>query len=133
VSKASLRGNLHLGKEGEDIARDFLSARGYRIITRNFRTRSGEIDIIAADGPVICFVEVKTRRQERFGAPGESVQRLKQRHMAKAAVQYLKSRHLLDAPSRFDVVSIEFTAARPRIDLIQSAFVLDENDEVSDV
>ena len=125
--------NQYLGKEGEALALDFLSGRGYRIISRNFRTRSGEIDIIAADGGTVCFIEVKTRRQARFGAPEESVQRRKQRHMARAATYYLKSRRLLDSPSRFDVVSIEFTDDRPRISLIQGAFVLDENDEVSDV
>ena len=133
MSKANLKGNLHLGKAGEDLARDFLSARGYRIIARNYRTRSGEIDIIAFDGPTICFIEVKTRQQARFGAPEEAVQRMKQRHMSRAAIYFLKSKHWLDAPSRFDVVSIAFTDAQPKISLIQSAFVLDENDEVSDV
>jgi len=125
--------NLYLGKEGEDLALDFLSAHGYRIISRNFRTRFGEIDIIAADGQTICFIEVKTRRQLRFGSPEESVQRRKQRHMAKAAIYFLKNNRLLDSPSRFDVVSVEPTDAKPRISLIQGAFVLDENDEVSDV
>jgi putative endonuclease len=125
--------NQNLGKEGEGLALDFLSGRGYRIISRNFRTRFGEIDIIAADGPTVCFIEVKARKQARYGAPEEAVQRQKQRHMAMAAIYYLKSKHLLDAPSRFDVVSIEYTGAHPQISLIQGAFVFDENDEVSDV
>ena len=128
-----LKTNQNLGKEGEGLADQFLSGRGYHILSRNFRTRFGEIDIIAADGPTICFIEVKARRQARYGAPEEAVQRQKQRHMVKAAIYYLKSNHLLDAPSRFDVVSVEFTAAQPQISLIQGAFVLDENDEVSDV
>ena len=127
------KANHYLGKEGEDLAFDFISSRGYRIISRNYRTRFGEIDIIAADGPTICFIEVKTRRQARYGLPEEAVQRYKQRHMVKAAIHFLKSKHLMEGPSRFDVVSIEFTDDQPQISLIQSAFVLDENDEVSDV
>jgi putative endonuclease len=125
--------NQKTGKEGEDLALAFLLKRGCRIIARNFRTRFGEIDIIAADGSTICFIEVKTRQQARYGAPEDSVVRYKQRHMAKVATQFLQSRHLLDAPCRFDVVSVDETGTQPQIDLIQSAFVLDENDEVSDV
>jgi putative endonuclease len=111
VSKTS----QNLGKTGEGLALDFLSARGYRIISRNFRTRFGEIDIIAADGRTICFIEVKTRRQARYGAPEEAVQGWKRRHMVKAAVIFLKSNHLLEEPSRFDVVSIGLTDEQPRI------------------
>jgi len=131
--KTSLKANLYLGKAGEDLALDFLSGRGYRVISRNYRTRFGEIDIIAYDGPAVCFIEVKTRSQARFGAPEEAVQRRKQRHMVKAATYFLTSNDLLESPSRFDVVSIYFTGAQPQITLIQSAFVLDENDRVNDV
>jgi putative endonuclease len=125
--------NQNLGKAGEDLALDFLSRRGYRIIARNYRTRYGEIDIIAVDGDTFCFIEVKMRRQIRYGAPEESVSRLKQRHMVRAATCFLKDRDLLERPSRFDVVSVDHTGPDPKIELIQAAFVLDENDEVSDV
>ena len=128
-----LKTNQNVGKEGEDLAVEYLCGRGYRIIARNFRTRFGEIDIIAADGPTVCFIEVKTRQQLRYGAPEDAVQRHKQRHMVKAALYFLKARHLLDAPSRFDVVSIAITGGKAQITLIRSAFLLDENDEVSDV
>jgi putative endonuclease len=129
VSKTS----LYLGKEGEDLALAFLAKRGYRCIARNFRTRSGEVDIIAADGPTVCFIEVKTRRGAACGSGADSVMPYKQRRIAQAALRFLQSRHLLDAPCRFDVVSIDRAGTEPRIDLIQNAFVLDENDEVSDV
>lgn len=122
-----------LGKQGEDLALAFLLKQGYRCIARNFRTRSGEIDIIAADGPTICFIEVKTRRQGSCGSGADSVIRYKQRHIAKVATQFLQSRHSLDAPCRFDVVSVDYRDQEPRVSVIQNAFVLDENDEVSDV
>ena len=125
--------NQNLGKAGEDLAADFLCKRGYRIIARNYRTRSGEIDIIAQDGNTVCFVEVKMRCQTQYGSPEESVSRLKQRHMARVAIYFLKDRDLLESPSRFDVVSIDHVGPDPQIELIQGAFVLDENDEVSDV
>jgi putative endonuclease len=125
--------NQNLGKAGEDIALDFLCKRGYRIIARNYRTRYGEIDIIADDGGTVCFVEVKMRCQTRYGSPEESVSRLKQRHISRAAMSFLKDRDQLESPSRFDVVSIDHSGPERQIELIQGAFVLDENDEVSDV
>ena len=125
--------NQYLGKEGEGLALAFLLKRGYRIIARNFRTRLGEIDIIAQDGSTVCFIEVKARRQTSYGAGQEAVNRYKQRHMAKVALYFLQSKHLLERPARFDVVSIEFADAKPKVVLIKNAFVLDENDEVSDV
>jgi putative endonuclease len=129
----ALKTNQNTGKAGEDLALEFLKKRGYRIIDRNFRTRVGEIDIVARDGETVCFVEVKTRCQDCYGAPEESVDVRKQRHMVKAAMQFLKKMDLWESPSRFDVVSIDQTQALPQINLIQGAFVLDENDEVSDV
>ena len=127
------KANRCLGKEGEDLALGFLLKRGYRCIARNFRTRSGEIDIIAADGPTICFIEVKTRRTASCGSGADSVTADKQRRMARAALLFLQSRRLLDTPCRFDVVSIDRTGSTPQVGLIRNAFVLDENDEVSDV
>ena len=125
--------NQDLGKAGEDLALDFLLKQGYRIIARNFRTRAGEIDIVAADGLAICFIEVKTRKHTGCGSGADSVSGKKQRNMAKAASLFLQQRNLQDSPCRFDVVSIDCSEGLPLISLIQNAFVLDENDEVSDV
>ena len=80
-----------LGKEGEDRACAYLETCGYRIVERNFRCRSGEIDIVAAEerGGIICFVEVKTRRGCAFGLPKEAVDRRKQRKLCAAAKYYI--------------------------------------------
>jgi putative endonuclease len=96
-----------LGDEGEELACEFLVERGYRILARNFTCRVGEIDIVAADGDVTVFVEVKQRRDERHGAGHEAVTFKKRQRIVRAA-QFYASRHgLLERPLRFDVISIE--------------------------
>lgn len=113
-----------LGREGEDRAAKFLAKRGYRILERNYRTRSGEIDLIALDRGVVVFVEVKTRTSNAFGAPELAVTPQKQRRMLKAALGYMKYRKLHQVPCRFDVVAIS-GAAGPEVELIQNAFEMD--------
>ena len=113
-----------LGREGEDRAAKFLAKRGYRILERNYRTRSGEIDLIALDQGVVVFVEVKTRTSNAFGAPELAVTPQKQRRMLKAALGYMKYRKLHQVPCRFDVVAIS-GAAGPEVELIQNAFEMD--------
>jgi putative endonuclease len=119
----SLLRNL-LGREGEDRAAKFLVKRGYRILERNYRTRSGEIDLIALDQGVVVFVEVKTRTNNAFGAPELAVTPQKQQRMLKAALAYMKYKRLHQVPCRFDVVAIS-AAAGPEIELIQNAFETD--------
>jgi putative endonuclease len=113
-----------LGREGEDRAAKFLAQRGYRILERNYRTRSGEIDLIALDRGVVVFVEVKTRTSNAFGAPELAVTPQKQRRMLKAALGYMKYKKLHQVPCRFDVVAIS-GAAGPEVELIQNAFEMD--------
>jgi putative endonuclease len=115
-----------LGKSGEEAAAGFLKSRGYRILTKNYRSRLGEIDIIARDKDVLCFIEVKTRKSERFGSPGEAISMRKQGQMAKAALMFLKENDLLDKKARFDVVSIIYREDSPKLDLIKNAFDLAE-------
>lgn len=102
----------------------FLRSRGYRIIRRNYRARRGEIDIIASEGDVICFVEVKARHSGFFGSPEEAVSYFKQRQIAKAAICYLRQAGLPDKPARFDVVSLLYSGNEPEIELIKGAFEL---------
>ena len=118
--------NLDLSKLGEDAAVDFLKTNGYKIITRNYKTKLGEVDIVARDRDTYCFIEVKTRRSDKFGLPQEAVSRFKQRQISKAALMFLKTNHLLDKKARFDVVSIIYSGYKPKIDLIKNAFELDE-------
>ena len=113
-----------LGKDGEDRAARFLAKRGYRILERNYSTRSGEIDLIALHEGVVVFVEVKTRTNAAYGAPELAVTSRKQRRMVKAALGYISYKKLHQVPCRFDVVAI--TSAREKdVELIQNAFEMD--------
>jgi putative endonuclease len=111
-----------LGKTGEDLACRELERRGYAIVARRYRGRSGELDIIARDGATLVFVEVKARESREFGEATEAVTALKQRRMAKVAVEYMMRHHLLEGPCRFDVVSIHFDADAPVLEVFQNAF-----------
>lgn len=121
------RDNLDLGVCGESAAVDFLKKQGYKILQRNYRTKLGEIDIIAVDKGTVCFIEVKTRRNVRFGLPQEALNRHKKRQIQKSALVYLKDRHLLDKKARFDVVAVLSGENQFKIELIKNAFILDES------
>src|SRR2546423_14289324 len=95
-----------LGKTGEDLACGELERRGYAIIARRYRRRGGELDIIARDGGTLVFVEVKSRQDHAFGDGADAVNGLKQRRMARLAIEYVMRHRLTDSPCRFDVVSI---------------------------
>jgi putative endonuclease len=92
-----------LGKHGEDVAVRELERRGYAILDRRYRTRHGEIDIVARDGETIVFVEVKARLTGEFGTAAEAVTERKQHRLARMAVEYLARRHLVACQCRFDV------------------------------
>lgn len=102
----------------------FLKKRGYKIITTDYHTKLGQIDIIARDKGIVCFIEVKLRRSVHFGLPYEAVGRNKQRKIAKTALGFLKRNALLTKPARFDVISI-LLEENPQIDLFKNAFSLD--------
>jgi putative endonuclease len=97
-----------VGDRGEDIAASYLSARGYRIIERNFRCKGGEVDIVAreAGSGYLVFVEVKTRRDLSYGVPQLAVNQFKQRQISKAALTWLSKNRLHDNPARFDVLAL---------------------------
>jgi putative endonuclease len=111
-----------LGKSGEDVACDELRRRGYAILDRRYRTRFGEIDIIARDGDTTVFVEVKTRLSGDFGDGAEAVTAWKQRRIARMAVDYASRHRLHDSPCRFDVVTVDLAAAAPRVEVYAHAF-----------
>jgi len=113
-----------LGKEGEDRAARFLAKKGYKILERNYSTRSGEIDLVALHNGEVVFVEVKTRTSDAYGAPELAVNPRKQLRMIKAALGYIKYKKLHQMPCRFDVVAIT-TAAENEVELIQNAFEMD--------
>jgi len=119
--------NIDFGKAAEEAAVYFLKTKHYRILERNYKTKLGEIDIIAQQGSVICFIEVKARHTLNQGSPQEAVSIGKQRQICRAAVYYLKSRRLLEQAARFDVVALLYENNQPKITLIQDAFELSSN------
>lgn len=100
------------GAAGEVLAARFLRSKGYTILVSNYRTRFGEIDIIASDGQYIAFVEVKTRSEDSYYAPREAVTEMKQRRIIKTAGIYLRT-FPTDLQPRFDVVEIITRKGRP--------------------
>lgn len=94
-----------LGRWGEDRAAEFLERRGYEILCRNYATRFGEIDLVAAQGGFLAFVEVKLRKDAEHGQAREFVTRRKQERVILAAQQYLQERET-DLQPRFDVIEI---------------------------
>jgi putative endonuclease len=113
-----------LGRAGEDRAAEFLARKGYKILERNYSTKSGEIDLIALHSGEVVFVEVKTRTNDAYGAPELAVNPRKQLRMIKAALGYIKYKKLHQMPCRFDVVAIT-AAAENGVELIQNAFEMD--------
>ena len=102
----SRRANKSKGAAGEDLAAACLKAKGYRILDRNWRANTGELDIVAADGPYLVFAEVKARLSDDYGYPAEAVTYEKRRAVNKAAAEYIKRFMLFDVPVRFDVVEV---------------------------
>lgn len=111
-----------LGKLGEDLACAELRRRGYAITARGYRTRFGEIDIIARHGNTLVFVEVKARHGRECGTAAEAVNVLKQRRVTQMAADYLARFGTSSVPCRFDVVAIEFDGGEPRITVYPNAF-----------
>ena len=119
--------HLALGESGEDLACAELQRRGYAVLERRYRTRVGEIDIVALDGPVLAFVEVKTRRSGRLGAPAEAVTLAKRRRLSAMAADYLARRRPVARACRFDVVAVTIgTGGRPEVVVIPNAFSVGE-------
>ena len=115
----------NLGKKGEDLACSFIKEKGYTLVTRNFRKKCGEIDIIAYEDDVLVFIEVKTRSNESKGSPLEAVNRQKQQQIIKTATYYLAENDSFDVSCRFDVLGITLMDNRaPIFELIQGAFEL---------
>jgi len=97
-----------LGISGESLAVAELERRGYAILARRYRTRHGEIDVVAEDRGTTVFVEVKARTTREFGSAAEAVTRWKQRRLVSMASDYLVRNRLTDKPCRFDVVTVDF-------------------------
>jgi putative endonuclease len=110
------------GKRGEDLACEELQRRGYVIVDRRFRTRCGELDIVARDAGVLVFVEVRARSSCHFGTPLESVTWQKRQRLCKMAASYLSAKRLWREACRFDVVSVLEAQGERTIELVKGAF-----------
>jgi len=111
-----------LGDHGEDLAAAALKQQGYKILERNFVTPLGEIDLIARQGRTVVIVEVKTRKNARFGSPQEGVSTAKQARLRRLANYYLKVKRLTASQVRFDVVAVLMAGDIPQVEIIQGAF-----------
>ena len=111
-----------LGTLGEDAAAALLESKGFRIVARNHRTRRGEVDLIADDGQVLAFVEVKTRATDAFGGPAGSVSLRKQQRFVLAARDFLSRWQGPERAVRFDVVAIVDAPGGPAVEHIPDAF-----------
>ena len=113
---------LSFGLFGEELACHELEQRGYVILTRRYRTKHGEIDIIARYGECLVFVEVKARHDGSFGDPEEAVTLRKQQQLVWMAIDYLARQPAGDVHCRFDVVGINTATDPPSVTLIEDAF-----------
>jgi putative endonuclease len=118
----AFRAVLPLGRRGERAAEKHLRRNGFRIVARNFRAAGAEIDIVAMDGDVLVFVEVKTRRSREAGAPEEAVDERKQKRMRRAAEIFATRYRADDITMRFDVVAVDASGERLEIELLRNAF-----------
>ncbi len=119
-----LNSQQRFGKNSETIASKLLVGQGYKILETNYKTKLGEIDIIAKDRETLVFVEVKSRRSMRFGDPKFSITRKKKIKISMAALLYLKKTNQMNKKARFDVVTILNQGANPRIEIMKNAFEL---------
>ena len=112
------------GRESESIVAKQLKKQGYKILKQNYRTKMGEIDIIAKEKKTLVFVEVKARKSGLYGSPKWAITPKKQRQISKVALYYLKVTRQTNVKARFDVVTFCSFGDKPQIDIIKNAFEL---------
>ena len=120
---------VSIGALGEEAAVKALVKRGYKIIERNYRSKMGEIDIIARDGDYTCFIEVRLRKNNKFGSPADTIDEKKRHRIINTAKLYAVSKKKYDTPMRFDAVVINADADKDKlknadIQIIKDAFRL---------
>ena len=117
---------LHLGERGEALAWSYLKKQGYSIREKNYRTRFGEIDVIASRQGTLVFLEIKTRRNHNFGLPEEAVDWRKRQKMIRVAESYLQKKKIENREARFDILSVTWDGVEePHFVLLENAFTLE--------
>jgi len=115
--------SITVGKQAEETACHYLAANGLQLIEKNYKCRRGEIDLVMQDNNCIVFIEVRYRRNNRFGSGAESVISSKQQKLIMTAMHYLQThKQTATTASRFDVVSIQGRDGATDIEWIQNAF-----------
>ncbi len=110
------------GRQGEALAAAYLVEKGYSIIERNWRCAAGELDIIAREEDRLVFIEVRTRRGQRFGSAEESITTAKQTRLIELAQIYVQAMYSVHPPSwRIDVIGVQLGPGLPRINHIENA------------
>jgi len=109
------------GQRAERLAEAYLTRAGYRVLERNYRCRVGEIDLIAEENGVLCFIEVRSLQSLAHGHPFETIDAGKQARLIRAVRHYLSRRGGADREMRFDAVAVIYQPA-PQIELIRGAF-----------
>ncbi len=109
------------GKEGENIATEFLEEKGYKILDRNFLTKQGEIDIIAKEKEEYVFIEVKTRKNKGYGEPIDAIDKNKIKHLKKAISYYMYINKLENKFIRIDVIEVKYIKNKIYINHIKQA------------
>jgi putative endonuclease len=104
--------HLRLGRRGERLARVLLRRLGLDVLTSNYRTAEGEVDIVAREGTMLCFVEVKTRHRQAHARPADAVGRDKQQRIMRAARRYRRELGWPAIPHRYDIVEIVLAGNR---------------------
>lgn len=121
------RERIELGRRGEDLALAYLLGLGYRLQARNYRFRGGELDLVMLDGPVLVFVEVRSRTSLQHGTPLETIDFKKRRQIEKTAGFYLAREKISpDTPCRFDAIAVELCGNTPQISHLKNAFICGE-------
>lgn len=110
------------GLEGEQAAVEFLERQGYEILARNVFCRVGELDVVAQKDDVLCFVEVRTRSTDAFGAPALTVMSAKRHRVVKAAMYYLQRHGVVNRMIRFDVISVVGRGRQASVEYLPNAF-----------
>ncbi len=110
-----------LGKIGEEIAANYLTRQGYKIIERNFECKQGEIDIIAIHKKELVFIEVKTRSNMFYGQASEAVNKFKKKHLINSIKYYIYKRNLEDEYIRIDIIEVYINGENIKINHIKQA------------
>jgi putative endonuclease len=113
------------GRRSEELAAEWLVGQGFKIVARNHMAKRGEVDLVCREGDTLCFVEVRSRRSDRFGSAGATVNRHKARRVVAAATDWAMRNGGLDRRIRFDIVGVDLSATQPRLELHRGAFDAD--------